>query len=113
MSKPDEPAKQKVRALLAAVKLVQRSLNGDGFLAGKGENAPESISDHVSHALRATSGAIAVPTGNQKKALDDAGKALAVEIAKLREIAEKELPALDKVIEANGGPAIPGKLPGK
>ena len=93
------------------MKFVQRALNGDGFLASRCENVPESIADHMSHALHATVGTIAVPTGSQKTALTEVGNALGAEIAKLRAIVEKDLPALDAIIEANGGPAIPGKLP--
>jgi photosystem II stability/assembly factor-like uncharacterized protein len=109
--KPDEPSKQKVRDLIARVKLAQRELSGDSFLAARNENTPVSISDRIGEAVRANRGAIHPPTGTQKQAYADASKQLAAEISKLRAIQEKELPALEKRLEVIGAPLPPGRLP--
>jgi photosystem II stability/assembly factor-like uncharacterized protein len=109
--KPDEQANQQVRDLIARVKLIQRTLSGDSFLASRNENTPLSISGRVSAAARANRGAIHPPTGTQKQAHDDAVKELAAEVARLRAIQEKDLPELEKRLEAAGAPLPPGRLP--
>jgi hypothetical protein len=110
-AKADEPAKQKVRELLAQVKVIQRSLTGDSFLAGRNENTPESIADISRYAAFANRGAIHPPTGTQKQALADAAKALAAEVAKLRRIQDQDIAALERTLEALGAPLPPGRLP--
>jgi hypothetical protein len=109
--KPDEAAQRKVRDLIERVRLVRRDLSGDTFLSGRNENAPLSLSDRVRDAIWANRGAIALPTGTQKRVYAEASKQLAAEIGKLRQILEKELPALEKRMEAIGAPWAPGQLP--
>src|SRR5581483_7127613 len=107
----DESAKQKVRDLIARVKRVQRELSGDTFLASRNENTPVSIAERIREAAGANRGALHPPTGTQKQAYADASKQLAAEVGKLRVIQEKELPDLEKRMEAIGAPLPPGRLP--
>jgi photosystem II stability/assembly factor-like uncharacterized protein len=109
--KPDEAAQRTVRDLIERVRLVRRELSGDSFLSGRNENAPLSLSDRVRDAVWANRGAIALPTGTQKRVYAEASKQLAAEVGKLRQILEKELPALEKRMEAIGAPWAPGQLP--
>jgi photosystem II stability/assembly factor-like uncharacterized protein len=107
----DEAAKQSVRNLQERLKLVQRALQGDRILASRNENVPESISARISTAASANEDALALPTGTQKQAYTDASKLLGLEITKLRAIIEKELPELEKKLEALGAAWTPGRLP--
>ncbi len=110
-TKADEPSKQKVRELLVQVKVIQRNLTGDSFLAGRYENTPESIADIARYAAFANRSSIHPPTGTQKQALADALKALAAEVAKLRQIQDQDITALERTLEALGAPLPPGRLP--
>ncbi|MFO0850133.1 MAG: FlgD immunoglobulin-like domain containing protein [Gemmataceae bacterium] len=110
----EEPARQKVRGLLAEVKKVQRTLSGarGPAAAGRDEDAqPITLAQRISYAAAGGRGAIGPPTGTQKQAYETAGKLLAADLATLRRILEKDLPELERKIEAAGGPYIPGRLP--
>jgi hypothetical protein len=109
--KSDETAKQQARDLIARVKLIQRALSGDSFLASRSENTPVSISERIRESARANRGAIHPPTGTQKQAHADASKQLASAVEKLRAIQEKDLPELEKRMAAVGAPLPPGRLP--
>ena len=109
--KADEPAKLQVRELIEKVRVSQRNLRGDSVLAARNENVPESISARAGYAASATSSALAKPTGSQQQAYTDAGKLLAAEVATLRELLDKDLPALEKKLEELGAPPLPGRLP--
>ncbi|HET6574560.1 MAG TPA: hypothetical protein VFG68_13210 [Fimbriiglobus sp.] len=109
--RPAEAAKQQARDLIARVKLIQRALTGDSFLASRNENTPVSIAERVREAARSSRGAIHPPTGTQKQAYSDAREQLATEVGKLRAIQEKELPALEKWMAEVGAPLPPGRLP--
>ncbi len=109
--KADELAKLQVRELIEKVRVSQRNLRGDGILAARNENVPESISARAGYAASASSGALAKPTGTQKQEYADANKLLAIEVNTLREILDKELPALEKKLEELGAPPLPGRLP--
>ena len=109
--KSDPKADELVRDLIRRIRLIQRSLTGDQFLAGRNENTPVSIAGWAQEAAFANRGAIAVPTGTQKQAYAQASKELASEVARLRTILEKEIPELEKRMEAIGAPVPPGRLP--
>jgi photosystem II stability/assembly factor-like uncharacterized protein len=110
VEKPDPEAKAAVRDLIDRNRLIIRALRGDRVLAARNENVPQSITQ-VANATLASAGAIAKPTGTQRQALERAGKELAAEVAKLRAILEKDLPPLEKKLDALGAPWTPGRLP--
>jgi photosystem II stability/assembly factor-like uncharacterized protein len=111
----EEPSRLKVRELITEVKRIQRSLTGSrgaAAAAGRDEDAQAiTLAQRISYAAAGGRGAIGPPTGTQKQAYETAGKILAAELDKLRRVLEKDLPELEKKIEAAGGPYIPGRLP--
>ncbi len=111
--KADEAARVKVRELIEVVRVSRRALTGDAVLAGRNENVPASIADRARYAATATDAALARPTGTQKQAAADAARLLAAEVAKLRPVAEVDVPALEKTLEALGAPLPAGRLPGR
>ena len=108
---PGDPARKKVRDLIAAVQASQRVLRGDSFLAARNENVPESLFARTQNAASANDSALARPTGTQKQSYADASKQLTAELAKLRQVQDKDLPELEKKLDALGAPTAPGKLP--
>ena len=75
------------------------------------ENVPTSISERVGYASSASARYLGKPTGTQKEAYAIAGKEFAAELAKLRQLAETDLPALEKKLEGFEAPVTPGRLP--
>ena len=110
-TKADEPAKTKVRELIATHREVVRALRGDAFLRGRNENAPESISDRVGYANGASSRSLGKPTGTQKDAYAIASKEFTAALVKLKKLVEVELPALEKKLDGFDAPWTPGRLP--
>ena len=51
------------------------------------------------------------PTGTQKEQYAAAGKEFTAELAKLRQLVETDLPALEKQLDGFGAPWTPGRLP--
>jgi hypothetical protein len=109
--KADEPARTQARELIAKNRDILRALRGDTVLRGRNENVPTSISERVSYAGSASARYLGKPTGTQKEAYAIASKEFAAELAKLRQLAETDLPALEKKLEGFEAPVTPGRLP--
>jgi photosystem II stability/assembly factor-like uncharacterized protein len=109
--KADEGAKKDVRDLIARNRAVLRALRGDSVLRGRNENVPMSIAERVQAAGGAGARYLGKPTGTQQQSYAAAGKEFAAELAKLRQIAEVELPALEKKLDRFEAPWTPGRLP--
>jgi photosystem II stability/assembly factor-like uncharacterized protein len=109
--KADEAAKTQVRDMIAKNRDILRALRGDTVLRGRNENTPESVSERVNYASAASARSLGKPTGTQKEAYAIASKEFAAELAKLRQLAETDLPALEKKLEGFEAPATPGRLP--
>jgi hypothetical protein len=109
--KADEPAKAKVRELIAAHRAVVRELRGDSVMRSRNESTPSSISERVNYAGNASTRSLSKPTGTQKDQYAIADKAFAAELAKLKQLVEVELPALEKRLDGFDAPWTPGRLP--
>ncbi|MDB5308513.1 MAG: hypothetical protein JWO38_2715, partial [Gemmataceae bacterium] len=109
--KADEPAKTRVRELIATNRDILRALRGDTVLRGRNENTPVSISERVGYAGSASRRSLAKPTGTQKEAYTIAGKEFKAELAKLKKLLESDLPAVEKKLEGFDAPWTPGRLP--
>ena len=109
--KADEPAKAKVRELIAANREIVRTLRGDAFLRGRNENVPESISERVGYASGSSSRYLGKPTSTQKDSYAIANKEFVVELGKLKKLVEVELPSLEKKLDGFETPWTPGRLP--
>jgi hypothetical protein len=109
--KADDAAKAKVREMIAANRDILRALRGDTVLAARNENVPTSISERAGYAARAAGQSLGLPTTTQKEQYDIAAKEFAAELAKLKQISDTDLPALEKKLDAFGAPWTPGRLP--
>jgi photosystem II stability/assembly factor-like uncharacterized protein len=109
--KADEPSRTAVRGLIARNREVLRALSGDAELRRRNEAAPASISERVGYAAGAGDESFARPTATAKGQYDIAAKEFAAELAKLRQLVEVDLPALEKKLDAFGAPLTPGRLP--
>jgi photosystem II stability/assembly factor-like uncharacterized protein len=111
VSTPDAAAKATIRELIEKNRVILRALRGDNILAARNENVPLSIAGRANYAVSASDDALARPTATQTQAAEDAGKQLGEQIAKLKEIVEKDLPPLEKRLNELGAPWTPGRLP--
>ena len=109
--KADETAKTQVREMIDRNRDILRALRGDTVLAARNENVPLSISDRGGYAGRASAQSLAKPTGTQKEQYAIAAKEFAAELAKLKQLADVDLPALEKKLDGFGAPWTPGRLP--
>ncbi|MCI0700660.1 MAG: glycosyl hydrolase [Planctomycetia bacterium] len=109
--KADEASKKAVRDMIARNRDILRALRGDPELRRRSENTPPSISERIRYAANANNEALAKPTGTAKQQYDIAAKEFTVELAKLKQLVEVDLPALEKKLDGFGAPLTPGRLP--
>jgi photosystem II stability/assembly factor-like uncharacterized protein len=109
--KADEASKKEVRAMIAQNRDILRALRGDAELRRRNENAPLSIGERIGYAGDASDEALVKPTGTAKQQYDIAAKEFTAQLAKLRQLVEVDLPALEKKLDGFGAPLTPGRLP--
>jgi photosystem II stability/assembly factor-like uncharacterized protein len=109
--KADEASKTAVRELIARNREILRMLRGDTELRRRNENTPLSISERIGYAGEASDEALARPTTTARQQYDIAAKEFTAQLAKLRQLVETDLPALEKKLDAFGAPLTPGRLP--
>ena len=109
--KADEATKTTVRELITVNRAVVRALRGDALLAARNESVPTSISERVGYAARSSVQSLARPTATQKDQYAIAAKEFGLELTKLKQLAETDLPALEKKLDGFGAPLTPGRLP--
>ena len=107
----DEKLRTQVRSLIATDRDLLRALRGDTVLASRNENVPLSISDRVIYAARSAVETLSAPTATQKDSYAIAAKEFAPVLAKLKQLDEVDLPALEKKLNDIGAPWTPGRLP--
>jgi photosystem II stability/assembly factor-like uncharacterized protein len=106
-----DAARAKVRELIAANRDSLRALRGDTVLRARNENTPTSIAERIAAAAGATARSLGRPTGTQVEQYRIAAAEFTAELAKVRQIAEVELPALERLLDGFDAPATPGRLP--
>ncbi len=107
----DEASKKEVREMIARTREVLRALRGDTELRRRNENVPTSIAERIGYAANTSDEALAKPTGTAKEQYAIAAKEFAEQLAKLRQLVETDLPALEKKLDGFGAPLTPGRLP--
>jgi photosystem II stability/assembly factor-like uncharacterized protein len=112
-TKPDDETHAKLTALTEQLRVLKRKLNGDAVLASRNENVPDSISDRIRYASGTHDDAVTKPTGTAKQSLKVGLEELSDAVKELRAVAEKEVPPLEKKLDALGAPWSPGRLPGE
>ncbi len=90
---------------------ILRNLRGDQVLAQRNYDVPPSINERVMTVMGNTRFATCRPPQTDVDNYNVAAAQFGEELAKLRTIIEKDLPTLEKSIEAAGAPWTPGRLP--
>jgi hypothetical protein len=103
--------RQRVVALEQQLRVILRDLRGDVALRARNENTPQSISEKVSAIVGEQYNSLSPPTKTHVRLYDEANALLAKELIKLREIKDKEVPAIEKALDEAGAPYTPGRLP--
>ncbi len=109
--KPDDELELALTKIGDQLRVAKRKLSGDGILAARQENVPDSIAGRIGYAGGTHDDIVAKPTGTAKESLKIGQEELVEVIAELRGIAEKELPGFEKKLDALGAPWTPGRLP--
>ncbi len=100
-----------VKALEQKIKDMNNALYGDGVASKLDKPHAPSVADRIygmSYDIWSSSSA---PTTTQKEQMAIAGKLFKAELAKLKQLVEVDLPALDRKLEAAKAPWTPGRLP--
>jgi hypothetical protein len=101
------------RSLVVEARLtaIQRAMSGDETISRRNENPPPTIEGRLDAVTSAFWSSTAGPTGTQLKAFDIASEEFAIELSKLKQIVDKDLPAIEKELDALGAPHTPGRMP--
>jgi photosystem II stability/assembly factor-like uncharacterized protein len=100
-----------VRRLDLRLDAVLTQLRGDSSLAKREEPVPPFINGRVQEIVGDQWHVTSPPTQTQRDAYRYAGEAFEKTLADFRALAEKELPALEAMLEAAGAPWTPGRIP--
>jgi len=104
---------QQVRALQDRLALIVRELSGDRALASRSEATPASIAERVNGISGEQGRTLGRPTGTHQEQFTIASELYAVELAKLRQLAETDVPALEREVEKAGAPYTAGRIPAR
>jgi photosystem II stability/assembly factor-like uncharacterized protein len=110
---PGTTAKERNRvvALEERLRAILRGLRGDLVLRGRNENTPVSVADRVSAIVDDQHFSLSPPTRTQRRLYEEASSGLAEGLGRLRELIEKDLREVEKVLDKAGAPWTPGRLP--
>jgi photosystem II stability/assembly factor-like uncharacterized protein len=108
-------APETLRAELAAVETtlasVDRALRGDQTLRTRNEPVPPSITERVDGIIGDQILSLSAPTGTHRGSFEAASAGFGPVLARLRTVAETDLPRIEAALEAAGGPWTPGRVP--
>ena len=102
-----------VRALQQRLSLIVRELSGDRALASRSEATPSSIADRVNHISGEEARTLGRPTGTHEEQFAIASELFSTELARLRQLVETDIPALEREVEKSGAPYTAGRVPGR
>jgi hypothetical protein len=111
---PKLGAKERARVneMERRLRLIDRELRGDVALRRRNENTPLSISEKVEAIIDEQQSSLAAPTKTHRMLYEQASADLTRVLGQLRTLKEKDLKALEKVLDEAGAPYTPGRLPG-
>jgi len=104
---------EQVRALQGRLALIVRELSGDRAVAARSEATPASISERVNGISGEQGRTLGRPTGTHQEQLQIAGELFATELAKLKQLVETDIPALEREVEKAGAPYTTGRIPSR
>ncbi len=102
---------QKLRTLQEQLLALERKLNGDDSISKRNANQPPSIASRVYTLVYGQWRSTSAPTTTMREQYRIAGELFKPVLGDIREIAEKELPALQKQMENLKAPWTPGRIP--
>jgi photosystem II stability/assembly factor-like uncharacterized protein len=101
-----------VRAYLRRVSAIQAELSGDRALGSRSDPTPASISERVGSITSALGRTLQPPTSTNQEQYRIATELLGAEQAKLRQLVDSDLPALEREVERAGAPYTAGRVVG-
>jgi photosystem II stability/assembly factor-like uncharacterized protein len=107
----DEKLRDQAGALERRINEILRALRGDTSLRQRNEPTPPAISERVNRIAGDQRMSTARPTQTHREAYRIAAAEFAQELAKLRELVETDLAALENALESAGAPHTPGRIP--
>ena len=87
------------------------AFRGDNILRARNDNTPPSISERVGEIVGNQRRSLSKPTTTDRETYAIAGQEFAAELAKLRQLVDVDLKALEKALDVAGAPGTPGRLP--
>ncbi len=96
----------------AKLRDIVRALRGDGSLRKRNENTPDSVADRVGAVRSERRFTLFPPSATHQRLHDDAESGLAIETKKLKGLLDKEMKAINGVLDAAKAPWTPGRGPG-
>jgi hypothetical protein len=102
----------RVREYLRRVSAIQAELSGDRALGSRSDPTPASISERVGSITSALGRTLQPPTSTNQEQYRIATELLGAEQAKLRQLVDSDLPALEREVERAGAPYTAGRVVG-
>jgi len=99
---------RRIEGELRALEIV---LDGDAAIARRQEPTPPSLTDRANYIAGVQWTSTSAPTGSSQRQYQLASAELADVVTKLRQLVEKEIPALEAKIDQVGAPWTPGRVP--
>jgi photosystem II stability/assembly factor-like uncharacterized protein len=100
-----------VKALEQKIKDMNRAFYGDGVASKIDKPHAPSLGDRIYGMAYDIWSSSSAPTTTQKEQMAIAAKQFQAELAKLKQLVEVDLPALDRKLEAAKAPWTPGRVP--
>ncbi|MCC6725304.1 MAG: glycosyl hydrolase [Saprospiraceae bacterium] len=100
-----------VKALEQKIKDLNKAFYGDGVAVKIDKPHAPSLADRIYGMAYDIWSSSSAPTTTQKEQMAIASKLFQAELAKLKQLVEVDLPALDRKLEAAQAPWTPGRLP--
>jgi photosystem II stability/assembly factor-like uncharacterized protein len=104
---------RQTRDFAARLRLVQRELTGAGGLGARSDPEPASINERVNGISGEQNRTLGRPTSTHDEQFRIATELFAVELTRLRQLVETDIPALEREVERSGAPYTAGRIPGR
>jgi hypothetical protein len=111
---PSAPATlgAQVRQYITRLTDITRVLSGDRSLGSRSDAQPASVSERVGSITSSLNRTLQAPTTTSQEQYRIAVELLGAEQARLRQLVETDIPALERAVEAAGAPYTAGRRVG-